>query len=161
MIDAAGPQDAEHAPDLAEAARTSFFGRYSPPAEFNSLASSAVSFNPRSDRPHLILVGFGNLGMKMFPTLLQLDADLRGRGLAGLEISIVDRKRPEESLIEDTLRKRFDEYSSLTFDPAKDFPFLYKNFFELELPPPGCPIDKLRLPEGLRGGFVRTRRSCT
>jgi hypothetical protein len=79
---------------------------------------------------HFILVGFGDAGMKIFPSLMQIFRDNIGN--IPLEISIVDRK-PIKEVLKDAkpkLKKLFEKYSEIPYDENFYLEFLDDNYFQ-------------------------------
>ena len=82
---------------------------------------------------HFILVGFGDAGMKIFPSLMQILED--NINDIPLKISIVDRKPKEEILkyAKQNLKKLFEKYSEIPYDENNHLKFLDKNYFQNDI----------------------------
>ncbi len=91
---------------------------------------------------HFILVGFGDAGMKIFPSLMQILKNNINN--IPLKISIVDHKKKEEILKDAYLKieELFNKYSEIPYDENIHLKFLDANYFQNDIK------DKL-IPEGL------------
>ncbi len=95
-------------------------------------------------KTHIILVGFGDVGTKIFPTLMQINND--GTSATGsLDISIVDTFSWNEMIakVKPKLKARFEGYSEIEYDEKLHLEFLEKNYFQDDDP------DGYLIPEGL------------
>lgn len=86
-------------------------------------------------KTHFILVGFGDLGTRIFPTLMQIN-DEESKKLTAeqnlLDISIVDFPPVEEILekVKPKLERRFESFSEIQYEESKHLDFLRNNYFQ-------------------------------
>lgn len=96
------------------------------------------------NKTHIILVGFGDVGTKIFPALMQINQD-KSDDTGSIEISIVDIKSWDDILTEvkPKLRDRFRNYSKIEYNEGTILKFLKENYFEDKNP------DSNIIPDGL------------
>jgi len=95
-------------------------------------------------KTHIILVGFGDVGTKIFPTLMQINKDGTG-AIGSLDISIVDTFSWDDmsTKVKLKLKDRFEGYSEIEYDEKLHLEFLKNNYFQDDDP------DGYLIPEGL------------
>lgn len=82
------------------------------------------------DKTHIILVGFGDVGTKIYPALMKIREENREQNT--LYISIVDILSKDEMLktVEPKLKSRFRDYSDKPYDEKEHLEFLKNNYFQ-------------------------------
>lgn len=96
-------------------------------------------------KTHIILVGFGDVGTKIFPALMKIREENQDE-LNSLDISILDILSKDDMLktVEPKLKSRFKDYSDKPYDEKEHLKFLKNNYFQ-DL----YPENKDMIPKGL------------
>lgn len=86
------------------------------------------------DTIHFVLVGFGDVGTRIFPTLLQIKQEQRNKLPSEQnlrQISIVDVHEPDvvRQRASEVLSNRFPHYSDIQYDEKAHIDFLMDNYF--------------------------------